>query len=278
MEANTFRYQGDTIRFTKSGRMIDGQHRLIACVMTQRPFWAIIVTGLDEDVSRTIDTGKIRTLSNVLDLNEGQSTLNTNYASITQALMQYELQGLQGILTNNVTVTKDQLYSLFKEQESEIITATNYTRRATGVKLLTAKMEGFFYVLFHRADHVKAKEFFDGLNDGIGLTADSPVRNLRDRLINANAAKLKAHLLSNREIVGIVVKAWNAFMTNTPVKSLRFSTNESFPSIYGLPDVERVKNLVSSGDFRKQLRAVLKDMFDRISEEDLFQIAGSIHS
>lgn len=59
---------GDTIKFSKSGRMLDGQHRMRSCVNRKRAILTHMVFGLDEDVFDVIDQGKKRTAADILAL------------------------------------------------------------------------------------------------------------------------------------------------------------------------------------------------------------------
>ncbi|WP_460985736.1 ParB N-terminal domain-containing protein, partial [Staphylococcus aureus] len=59
---------GDTIRFDKDGSLIDGQHRLLACVNTNLAQNFLIVYGLDSEVFDVIDNGKGRTNADVLGM------------------------------------------------------------------------------------------------------------------------------------------------------------------------------------------------------------------
>lgn len=55
-----FTHQG--IAFTKSDRLVDGQHRLMAIVAADVSTWLFVMTGLDEDVFEAIDGGVKRTM------------------------------------------------------------------------------------------------------------------------------------------------------------------------------------------------------------------------
>lgn len=50
-------YNGQALKFGRSGRLLDGQHRCLACIATGIPFITAIITGLDDDVFATLDGG-----------------------------------------------------------------------------------------------------------------------------------------------------------------------------------------------------------------------------
>jgi hypothetical protein len=69
MKNGRFKDNGDAIRFDVNGCLIDGQHRLAACVKSGVPIVdAIIVLGLEPEAIDTIDSGKRRKASDKVHL------------------------------------------------------------------------------------------------------------------------------------------------------------------------------------------------------------------
>src|SRR4051812_39659069 len=61
MERGDWVLNGETIKFNDKGNLIDGQHRLQACVLAGKPFQTYVVRGIADDRAfATIDTGKLR--------------------------------------------------------------------------------------------------------------------------------------------------------------------------------------------------------------------------
>ena len=59
---------GDTIKFSKSGVLLDGQHRLDGGVKGKAPLLTHVVFGLNDDVFDILDQGKKRTAGDILGL------------------------------------------------------------------------------------------------------------------------------------------------------------------------------------------------------------------
>lgn len=60
---------GETIAFSKSGRLLDGQHRLTACVNTGKAFQTVIIKGIEDEAAfGKIDTGKPRSVTDLMSL------------------------------------------------------------------------------------------------------------------------------------------------------------------------------------------------------------------
>ena len=66
MAAGRWKLNGQTIKISRQGHLIDGRHRLEAAKKSKTSFPAIIVEGLDEEVISTLDIGRRRAMSDVL--------------------------------------------------------------------------------------------------------------------------------------------------------------------------------------------------------------------
>jgi hypothetical protein len=66
IEAGRWRLNGQTIKISASGRLLDGQHRLEAAKKAKRPFPAIVVEGLPDGIISSLDIGRRRATSDVL--------------------------------------------------------------------------------------------------------------------------------------------------------------------------------------------------------------------
>jgi len=70
---------GETIKFDAAGNLIDGQHRLQACVIAGVPFRSLVVWGAISDLH--VDTGKPRNFSDVLN-SRGESNAHVLAAGL----------------------------------------------------------------------------------------------------------------------------------------------------------------------------------------------------
>jgi hypothetical protein len=70
MESGHFKFNGHSVCISDKGVLLDGQQRLMASVESKKPFWTMLIEGLDEDVMVTIDTGRKRTFANQLQIRE----------------------------------------------------------------------------------------------------------------------------------------------------------------------------------------------------------------
>ena len=71
MVQGNWQLNGETIKFDTWGRLIDGQHRLMAIIEASQPITTHVCTGLaaDSDIFATIDVGLNRSAGSVLAMN-----------------------------------------------------------------------------------------------------------------------------------------------------------------------------------------------------------------
>src|SRR5258706_3163265 len=69
MQAGRWVVNGETIKFDKDGHLFDGQHRLLACMISGKPFKTYVIRGItDEGAFATVDVGKLRTHGDIFHL------------------------------------------------------------------------------------------------------------------------------------------------------------------------------------------------------------------
>jgi hypothetical protein len=81
VKSANFEMTGDTIKFSTKGKLLDGQHRLDACVKTVTPFESHVVFGLDPTIFDVLDQGRKRTAGDIL-AKEGIADHNVIAAAI----------------------------------------------------------------------------------------------------------------------------------------------------------------------------------------------------
>ncbi len=105
MKNNKWLCNGDTIRVSKTGRLLDGQHRLNAIIASNTTQKMLLVTGLPDEVFTTIDVGAVRRSGDFLKIG-GFINSNTLAASAL-AMISYERTGNPfNNKPNGVTVSK----------------------------------------------------------------------------------------------------------------------------------------------------------------------------
>jgi hypothetical protein len=191
---------GDAIRFSKEGVLLDGQGRLKACISAGVSFSTLVVRDLPRESFKTMDLGKKRNAADMFALDGEKNT--TKLARALRFLMMYEAGTFSG--------------ALFTPQQLE-----ECLRRHPGLRNWIAPNAQMYKVTGHAAIVLSvcylgsltrpdaADGFMRLMVDGAGLLKGSPVLTLRDRLQQDRAATSK---LPPGYVAQLVIHAYNAFV------------------------------------------------------------------
>jgi hypothetical protein len=198
MAAGNWRDNGETIKIARDGTLIDGQHRLHACVKAGVSFKCLVVSNLDPVVQKTVDGGMKRTAADVLSM-EGIKN-----ASITAAAVRWVVLYRSGNFDiDTVRMTSEEIFE-FVEREPRLLRSASKGRECREV-LAPGIAAGLHYILSDVEDE-EADKFISDLADGANLPGGDPVLALRERLMKNRLNKSK---ISKEEIFAICVRAWN---------------------------------------------------------------------
>lgn len=222
---------GEAIKISTEGRILDGQHRLIACVETGINLETFIIEGLPDETQDTMDTGKARTLANVLEINGHSNTAET--AALLTALERLQKWGIEAAAFGSAgyPVTVQQaLRRLAKEPHIETLAKLSKRTNRIG---LPGKISGLLYYVFSGIDAEDCQDFFDRLVNGNDLGAGHPILALRNRLMSL---KEDGHSLRNyRETTAITIKAWNAYRNGAQIKKMQYRPGGANPEAFPQP-------------------------------------------
>lgn len=221
MRRGEWRLNYEPVKIGASGRLLDGQHRLHAVIKTGASVEMAVVTGVDDAVFDTIDTGKRRGAWDVLAIDGEHQT--AALAAGLRLLLIHESGRMNMTLHFSNAEIRDAL------------------ARHPGIRASLPRISGLRQILnpghivflgyrFEQRHPDLARNFFDRLDDGAGMARGHPILMLRDRLTLDRASKAR---LPGIEVLALCIKAWNAYVRGQPVKVLRWSSggNEPFPEI-----------------------------------------------
>lgn len=228
---------GETVKFSTSGRLLDGQSRLRAIIEANTPATLEIRFGISDAAQRTMDAGETRRATHALEM------LGYQNAHVLSPALRFVFQMEGGGIRKGGSTSGRQsvmenlaVPALIKRHEAltksvEWAIAQGQTLR----KLLPFSEAAFFHYVFAGAGVELRDSFFAGLVpqkfarlSGKNLKDDSPMGLLRNRLVANVGGKISA---SAR--VKITVKAWNAWSQRLPIAELTLTPMENCAPIFG---------------------------------------------
>jgi hypothetical protein len=214
IRAGRWKINGDMIRISVSGRVLDGQHRLTAIVKSGITIQTWMMEGLADDIFDTIDVGKKRS---------GGDTLGClgekNAYRLASALIMVD-KYMTGRSEKSVAYSNSEVEELlvkYPEVRNSIQTS------AKGMKLLLPSIMDACHYLFSRKDPVAANLFIDRVLRGSGLEEGDPEYVLREKLVYNSLAKAK---LSKAHVFALCIKAWNHARSGKKIQHLKLNDRD----------------------------------------------------
>ncbi len=229
MLSGAWRLTGDCIRFNDAGKLIDGQHRLRACLIAGVPFVSYVIRDLPYDTINVIDSGRSRSASDVLTLRGSKYGFKVAAAAkwlrIFKALNSGEGQGTRTF--HLVRPSNDEIVAIVErhpkleaaclgtESVMGILPSLLVAIRYTGTQLLgKPELADAFAMVFR-----KGQPYYP---------ENDPALKLREQ---AMRDKQKGVAMTQSKALATTVHAWNCFASGKP------------PALIKLPDIIKIKGL-----------------------------------
>lgn len=225
--AGEMKLNGDSIRISASGVLLDGQHRLMACANTGIGFYTIVVRGLPDEVFDTIDqTRAPRKLSWVFSVS-GEANCKTLAAALTQLhIFKTSGQFYDGGSSKHFLSAHSARQLLDKHPEiRESVSAfqvkNNYVWRTATPAVL--------HYLFLCVDRDLASAFLEVVISG-SSDKNRPFNQLRESVIKARSLGKN----SSRHDAARAIKAFNYERAGVRPKLLTWTSAMDYPEVDGL--------------------------------------------
>ncbi len=214
MRAGNWMLNGESIKIAVDGTILDGQHRLYACMQAEVPFETLVVRGLPVEAQDTIDTGAVRSMADQFTL-RGEVSANR-----LAAIARWAFKWMHGVRTKGATdqdPTHAEMLALL-EAEPRIREATAWAENARkAFRPVNGSVYGIAWLLFHGTDHLAAEVFLDKVVTGVDLGAGHPALAFRNRVMRSRDI---GERLNQYEQLGYLIIAWNAFKDDRTLAKL----------------------------------------------------------
>lgn len=206
MKAGCWYFTGDPIVFDWNDRLLQGQHRLSACVMADTPFKSVVLRNADPAIYVALDQVLPRAVGD--SLGHAGVTSTSQIAAVTKLLLSWRL-GVQTDPNAAQIAVRHRLQVEFAVSNADGLTAANnWARRlkhAIGVN--QTALGAFIYEVSDREGDDRLRYFFDGVVAGEGLVRGDPRLAYR----NWAASPISQHVQDARIVhLANTIRAWNA--------------------------------------------------------------------
>ncbi len=236
---------GESVKVALDGTLLDGQHRLMACVESDTPFTTIFITGLLGIAKDTIDTGTKRSFSDLLKW-RGETSVAALGAAIESGLT-WDQQGKPG---NTGAVQHSNAERLqWLEENPDVREAVTLARHFSMSPFrFPVSANGPLTMRLNRISPEETEAFYELLKTGANLSENDPIARLRGWLIAVGSH----HGTRPRwEYAAVAIKAWNAWVEGREIRQLTWKRGglkpEAFPVIVG-PDGRTYDEIILDTD------------------------------
>jgi len=206
-------YNGDSIRVSKEGVLLDGQNRLMAAQKAKMNLVCDLVVGLDEKVFNTIDQGRVRQKGHLLARDVGDlksSDAKTISSAVTRVLRyshdlaQSTTGGKEGKFASKFSADKiidyvNQHPDILDQLET---VKAEFSHRSN----LTRSTILYLYHIGSRWDEEYTLKFLKKTVSGVGLKENETLFHLNQCL---NEYKAKSIRWTPSELEKTLVKVWD---------------------------------------------------------------------
>jgi hypothetical protein len=221
------------IAINEKGQLDDGQHRMLACILSGKPITIKVFFNEPEKNFVHYDRGTARTLA------DDMSVMDVCEANVAQTL-----QGAGRILfnlhngnmpwTRHPPMTAANLLDVTEHHPKLVDTCSMLYRRKGPMPAATSAA---FFTLFREVDEDLALNFYVQIRDGEALFSDDPAFVVRKVLI-AKSATLNRSIGRDSYMLRLV-RAWNHLKAGRKVRRLEsgLSEGEAFPKVAGCKSI-----------------------------------------
>lgn len=221
IQRGKFALNGESIIVSDSGNLLDGHHRLTACVKANSAIWSVVVRGIPEAAGKTQDTGASRTSGDHLSLS-GYPNSN-NLSAVICCILSAE-KGRPRSANPSTTEVFDFIEANPDIHESAKFAATKAYPRAGNI------LGAIYFAACRNGEREVAQRFKEVFATGVPAYSGCPAHLLRERL---NKQALKGEKLPLQMVHRLFAAAWEKFRIGKPAKTLKAPTEYVITGISG---------------------------------------------
>lgn len=225
MSGNRWDFNGQTIIFSASGSLSDGQHRLTTLIATNTTILSAVVLGVAPKSFENMDNNRSRVASDVMAIGGVSNSKLAN--AVAQHIYSFRNGRFSVNKTGKRNLSNTEVLDYYNQlgdasvQESIRLGMTLYTKSE---RLITPKVLATFHYMFKQTDPTLATEFISDLALGENFTEGKPVKALYSKFFKAKVDD--TFRFTGMDVDLHMVYAWNKARLGKSMK--RFSIDENF--------------------------------------------------
>jgi len=214
MKSGNWQLTGDSIKFDKNGTLVDGQHRLAACVESDSAFKSLVVYGLETTTRNVIDTGKGRSNSDVLTMHGASNSI------ALAAALKFLVNERNGITKASQSITHSELIEAHKRHPNIGLYVPQPGSLPRGIPLFLVGYVNYVGSTILHGKRSRAAAMMEVLKTGKPDYKGCPIHGFREKMIRQITG---SKVVGNRDVtINTFKNVWNACAKKEPLLSIKF--------------------------------------------------------
>lgn len=245
MKEGRWVFNGDTLRFDFEGNLLDGQHRLYACIRAEYPLTMIVVRDLERETVTTMDKGTLRRADDDLTMLEG--TKNATHLVATIRAMADLACG--GESRSHMSAPEVHLvHKLHPSIGMNLLGTSIYGYRALHTPL--SAINAINHIL---GQGEQSERFIEVMRTGIPAWEGCPAHAFRERY--ARSTMGGGTRMNRTEVFAAAVHAWNLFKAERQIKVFKSPLTRPIMAGWNIETLgaDPTRHTMKFGDIKKLL-------------------------
>jgi hypothetical protein len=222
MAAGRWRVNGEGIQIDVDGGLLNGQHRMLAIIMSGKTIKMLVVSGLPRNTRATMDAGRKRTNTDNFTMDGVKNAKAVAAISRRAVLWERGDRRFRDIVT---FVEAEEMLAKHPEIHRSAEIAERVHR---SFKLIPTSALGTGHFLMHQTAPDETPWFFGAIEKGTDLSEGSPVLTLRERVRRDRDDGIR---VGDVRALAYLVRAWNAHRRGKTLARIQHALNEPIPDV-----------------------------------------------
>lgn len=230
MKAGKWHVTSETIKFSADGMLIDGQHRLLACIEADTPFETYVAKGIDiTNALLAIDGGTPRSMADFLGITGySDPALLAAAVRVANAVLLGQPHRSKGreMATDEPVGSRRVCVEWLGKHKAvfPIVQAVGRHRKDFAGVIPTSVIAGVATACAMVVDIDLAEEFVIKMATGEGEDSNSPLLKVRNRFVRD--AVSKGEKMPQNQKVYLLLKAWNYWVTGEVMDKVHLAQSD----------------------------------------------------
>ncbi len=219
IKRGAWQLNGESIKFSRKGTLLDGQHRLLAVRDAGEAIQSAVIFGIKDDGFASMDRGRPRSVSQWLS-HIGMKQTHA-VAAVARAIVAYDAGAWCSPVFHSPSTTDSAIIEVAIKHQDEILDAVRMAGMAKPI-ISQSILGTIIYVGCGRklaSQNETARWFCESLSSGSNLGENEPVFHLRNILLGQTARKAISIPIKR----ALTTLAWNKTVAGETVRVLRVS-------------------------------------------------------